>query len=86
MDKQPIIIANRLTEIFETTSAEQWSHVVASDNPAEAGTRGMCSEALACRNLLRGLDFLRKTDFPFIPDTSVLHNIRHKKVPLPGQN
>ena len=79
LDKQPIFIANRVSEILETTSADQWNHVATSDNPADAGTRGMSSEALACSNWLRGPDFLRTIDFPFIPDTSVLDNLQRKK-------
>ena len=72
--------------ILETTSADQWNHVATSDNPADAGTRGMSSEALACSNWLRGPDFLRTIDFPFIPDTSVLDNLQRKKVPHPHRN
>ena len=84
LDKQPIFIANRVSEFLETTSADQWNHVATSDNPADAGTRGMSSEALACSNWLRGPDFLRTVDFPFIPDTSVLDNLqREKSTPSP---
>ena len=85
LDKQPIFIANRVSEILETTSADQWNHVATSDNPADAGTRGMSSEALACSNWLRGPDFLRTTNSPFIPDTSVLDNLQRKKVPIPAE-
>ena len=54
LDKQPIFVANRVSEILEATSADQWNHVATSDNPADAGTRGMSSEALAGSNWLRG--------------------------------
>ena len=37
----PIFIANRVCEILEHASVDEWHHVALSDNPADAGTRGM---------------------------------------------
>ena len=45
-DKQPIFVANRASEILEGISVNQWHHVASHNNPADAGTRGMSSEAL----------------------------------------
>ena len=38
-NKQPILTANRFSEILENTSVDQWNHVATCDNPADAGTR-----------------------------------------------
>ena len=78
LDKQPIFVANRVSEIFEATSADQWNHVATSDNPADAGTRGMSSEALACSKWLRGPDSLKTADFHSIPDNSVVNKLKRK--------
>ena len=43
-DKQPIFVANRISEIVQLTTVDQWFHVQTSDNPADAGTRGMSAE------------------------------------------
>ena len=44
--KHPIFTANRVSEILEHTSVDEWNHVASSDNPADAGCRGMCAEVL----------------------------------------
>ena len=42
--KHPVFFANRVSEILENTSVDQWNHVANCDNPADAGTRGMSAE------------------------------------------
>ena len=39
LEKQPVFVANRLIEILELTTVEQWNQVPTADNPADAGTR-----------------------------------------------
>ena len=59
------------------------------NNPADAGTRGLSSEALQNSAWLRGPDVLRTSDFPFRPDTEVVSNIklkRHAADPKPLDN
>ena len=41
VDKQPVFVANRVSEMLQSTTVDQWFHVPTSDNPADAGTRGM---------------------------------------------
>ena len=41
LDKQPIFVANCVSEILESTTVDQWFHVSTADNPADAGTIGM---------------------------------------------
>ena len=75
-NKHPIFIANRVSEILENTSVDQWNHVATYDNPADAGTRGMSAEVLQSSSWLRGPDFLRAKQFPFVPNTDVVDNIK----------
>ena len=57
--KQPIFIANRVCEVLEHTSVDEWNHVASSVNPEDAGTRGMTAEVLQSVSWVRGPDFLR---------------------------
>ena len=72
LDKQPIFVANRVSEILEGTSVDQWHHVASHANPVDASTRGMSSEALQKSSWLHGSQFLRTSDFPFQPNTYVV--------------
>ena len=74
--KQPIIVANSVCEILEHTSVDEWKHIASSDNPADAGTRGMSAEVLQSSSWVRGPDFLRTKEFPFEPRTEVVKNIK----------
>ena len=75
-NKHPIFIANRVSEILENTSVDQWNHVATCDNPADAGTRGMSEEILQSSSWVRGPDFLRTKQFPFVPNTDVVDNFK----------
>ena len=75
-NKHPIFIANRVSEILENTSVDQWNHVATCDNPADAGTRGMSAEVLQSSSWVRVPDFLRTKQFPFVPNTDVVDNIK----------
>ena len=74
--KHPIFIANRVSEILENTRVDQWNHVATWDNPADAGTRGMSAEVLQSSSWVTGPDFLRTKQFPFVPNTDVVDNIK----------
>ena len=73
-NKHPIFIANRVGEVLEHTSVDQRNHVATCDNPADAGTRGMSAEVLQSSSWLRGHDFVRTKQFPFVPNTDVADN------------
>ena len=75
-NKHTIFIANRVSEILENTSVDQWNQVATCDNPADAGTRGMFAEILQLSRWVRGPDFLRTKQFPFVPNTDVVDNIK----------
>ena len=75
-NKHPIFIANRVSEILENTSVDQWNQVAYCDNPADAGTRGMSADVLQSSSWVRGPEFLRTMQFPFVPNTDLVDNIK----------
>ena len=76
--KQPKFLANRVCEILEHTSVDEWNHVASSDNPADAGTRGMSAKVLQSSTCVRSPHFLRTKEFPFDPSTEVVKSIKLK--------
>ena len=78
-DKLPVFVANRVVEIIlESTTIDEWHHVLSGNNPADTGTRGISSEALKDSSWVIGPSILRITDWPFIPDERVINKIRLK--------
>ena len=75
-EKQPIFVANRVCEILEYTSVDQWNHVATKDNPAGAGTRGMSAEILRLSGWVKGPHFVTNSRFPFVPNKDVIENIK----------
>ena len=78
LDKQPIFVANRVPEILESTTVDQWFQVSIADNPADAGTRGMSAENLRTISWLKGPSFLLTSHFPFQPSTSIRDSLQTK--------
>ena len=75
-EKQPAFVANRVCEILEYTSVDQWNQVATKDNPADAGTRGMSAEILQLSSWVKGPHFLTNSRFPFVPNKDVIENIK----------
>ena len=75
-EKQLNFVANRVCEILEYTSDDQWNHVATKDNPADAGTRRMSAEILQLSSWVKGPRFLTSSRFPFIPNKDVINNIK----------
>ena len=67
-------------EILEHTSVDEWNHVVSSDNPADASTRGIFADVLQSSSLVSGPDFLKTKEFPFGPSTEIVKNINFSTV------
>ena len=59
LKKQPIFVANRVAEILELTTTDEWNYVQSSDNPANEGTRGVSASALVESSWLKGPEFLK---------------------------
>ena len=57
--KHPIFVANRVAEILENTTIDQWHHVAGVNNPADLGTRGLKAEELSAGPWLDGPNWLR---------------------------
>ena len=74
--KQPIFVANRVCEMLEHTSVDEWNHVGSSDNPADAGTRCMSAKVLQSSCRVRCSDSLRTKELPFEPSIEVINNIK----------
>ena len=55
--KQPVFVANRVAEILESTSIDQWFHVLSGDNPADTGTRGITADSLKQSSWVNGPSF-----------------------------
>ena len=66
--KHPIFVANRLSEILELTSVDQWKFVPGSLNPADSPTRGFPANRLNNCSWIPGPSFLKEE---FIPDFEV---------------
>ena len=74
--EQQVFIANRVCEILEHTSVDEWNYVASSDNPQDAGTRGMSDEVLQSNSWMRGPDFLKTKQFPLESSTEVVKNVK----------
>ena len=74
--KQPTFVANRIGEIVESTTVDQWFHVLSGDNPAETGTRGSSAESLKTSSWVNGPNLLKSGEWPFEPSIEVLQKIR----------
>ena len=77
-DKLSVFVANRVGEILESTSIDEWHHVLSGDNPADSGTRAISLEVLKDSSWLTGPSILRTTDCLFIPDERAINKIRLK--------
>ena len=71
----PVFVANRVGEILESTTIDEWHHVLSRDDPADTGTRGISLEALRDSSWVIGPSIIRTTDWPFIPDEQVMNEI-----------
>ena len=52
--KHPVFVANRLSEILEHTTVDQWHHVPGELNPADCATRGLPADELLSSAWLTG--------------------------------
>ena len=74
--KQPTFVANRIGEILESTTVDQWFHVLSGDNPADTGTRGISAESLKRSSWVNGPSLLKSGEWPFKPSIEILKKIR----------
>ena len=65
--RQPPFIANRVGEILDNTTSDQWNYVPTSNNPADSGTRGLSVHDLKSGHWICGPPFLKTDQWPFQP-------------------
>ena len=65
--KQPVFVANRVAEVLELTTADEWYHVQSAENPADAGNRGLSAKTLLQSSWLKDPEFLKTDQWPFKP-------------------
>ena len=65
LDKQQVFVANRVAEILDLTTTDEWNYVKSSENPADAGTRGLSAKSLVSSSWLNGPEFLKTSEWPF---------------------
>ena len=73
-DKQPV--ANRVADFLETTRIDQWFQVLTTNNPADAGTRGLAGTDIPNCCWVKGPNFLRTSNWPFEPEPSAIHTVK----------
>ncbi|XP_063711138.1 uncharacterized protein LOC134839491 [Symsagittifera roscoffensis] len=83
--KQPVLKTNRVAEILESTSIDQWFHVLSGDNPTDTRTRGISANSLKQSSWINGPSFLKTSDRPFNPNREVTEKIR-RVGPVYNQN
>ena len=78
IEKQPVFVANRVAEILELTTTDEWNCVQSCDNPADAGTRGHSATVLPNSIWLKEPDFLKTSDWPFRPSEHSLFKVKQR--------
>ena len=78
-EKQPVFVANRVAEILELTTADEWYHVQSTDNPADAGTRGLSANAFLQSSWLSGPNFLKTNEWLFKPSEDFRLKLKQTK-------
>ena len=84
-EKQPVFVANRVAEILELTTTDEWNYVQSCNNPAEAGTRGLSATALPNSIWLKGPDFLKTSDWPFRPSENSSFKVKQRNDASKGE-
>ena len=74
-DKEPILVANRVGEILESATVDEWYHVATGDDPADTGT----AEALCENCWVKRPRFFKTAVWPFQPSLEVVRKIRRKE-------
>ena len=62
--KQPVFVANRIAEILDLTTIDQWNHVSTNNNPADIATRRIEIHNFQECSWLKGPTFLLAEELP----------------------
>ena len=80
LPKPSLFLLPAVKQIQELTKVDGRDHVSTADNTPDAGTRGVSATALYEKSWLRGADFLRLFELPFLPCTDVVTRIKSEKI------
>ena len=72
----PAFVANRLEEILELTTKDEWNYFQISGNPGDSGTRKLPVNALSQSFWLKRPDFLNTNYWFFQPSAYALNRIK----------
>ena len=86
IEKQPVFVANRVAEILDLTTTDEWNYVQSNHNPADAGTRGLSAMSLMDSSWLKGPEFLKSSDWPLKPKEHPQFKVKVKKDTLGAEN
>ena len=86
LEIQPTFVANCFTETLELKTVDEWNHVPTGDITADACTCGLSAIALFESSWLKGPDFLRSRNRPFILCSDVNKKIKSKKLAPDEEN
>ena len=79
LENQPVFEGNCVAEILELTTTDGWNYVQSSDNPADAGTRGLSANALLESSWFKGPEFLKTPQWPFEPSGDFRRKLKKPK-------
>ena len=76
-----VFVANRVQQIQESSSVDQWMYVDTKQNPADEGSRGLRPSQLASSKWINGPDFLWKDEVDWV-ETRTMSN----EIPVLSEN
>ena len=83
VEKQPVFVISSVAKFLELTTVDEWNYVKSSDNPADAGTRGLSANSLRDSPWLKGPSILRTHDWPFKPSREFDIELKATKSDIP---
>ena len=63
--KPLVYVTNRVFEILESSSIDQWLHDLSGDNPTDTKTNSITSDSLKQISWVNGPSLLKNSDWPF---------------------
>ena len=78
IETQQVFVANRVAEILELTTTDEWNYVQSCDNSADADTRGLSATALPNSVWLKRSDYLKISDWPFGPSEHTSFKVKQR--------
>ena len=74
--KQPTLVANRVAEILNTSTVDEWHYIAGVKNPAGWGTKGIIFDDVARSNRIQGTEWLQE---PTVLEENDQHTVEQDK-------